>query len=334
MRCVLPALLATLVSLVPARAAALPAGASADLAAACELYTARRDAEAQSAFERILATEPANHEAVYHLGRLAKRRGDWATTAKQFERCTELAPASALYWIELGDAYGKLAAKAGIFQQLGLARKCRTALEKAVALAPDEISYREGLIEFYEKAPAIAGGGHDKALAQAAAIAQRDPFTGAMIAGGIRTRAHRWTEAEAAYRLAAQNRPDSTEPAAAIGLLYEQQGRLPEAFAQFDQLLARHPENFQALYQFGRLAAVSGLRLADGEAALRHYLLQPNRPAGQPTNAHAQYRLGDILARKGDTTAARAAYEESLRLDPGLKAAAAALEKLPPPAGS
>ena len=300
------------------------------LAEARELYTARRDAEAQAAFERILAADPANHDAVYHLGRLAKRRGDWATAAKHFEHCTALIPTTALYWADLADAYGKLATNAGLFAQLGWARKCRAALEKAIALAPEDLEYRRGLAEFYEKAPGIAGGGRDKALAQAAEIARRDAYAGAQLTGGIQFRARNWAEAETAFLAAATLRPDAAEPIAALGLLYTDQGRHAEAFAQFDRLLARQPDDFAALYQLGRVAAVSGQRLADGAAALHRYLAQPNLPGELPRPQHAHYRFGQILARQGDPAAARAAFEAALQLDPKFKEAAAELKKLQP----
>ncbi len=303
-------------------------GSMATRTAALEAFTARRDAEAQVAFEQLLAADPADHEAVYHLGRLAKRRGDWATVAAQYQRCTQLAPTVALYWADLGEAYGKLATKAGIFQQLGLARKCRHALEKAVELAPDNLEYREGLIAYYEQAPAIAGGGRDNALAQAAEIARLAPFAGAMISGGIHARAKNTAAAEGAYREALRLAPEADEPLAALGLLHADAARFAEAFACFDQLLARNADNFAALYQLGRISALSGERLADGEAALRRYLAQPSTPAGQPTAAHARLRLGEILARRGDKTAARAEFEAALQLDPALKPAADGLRKL------
>jgi len=301
---------------------------SADLALAREHFAARRDTEAQAAFERVLAADPASHEAVYHLGRLAKRRGDWPAVAEFYERCTQLAPAEALYWADLGEAYGKLAGKASIIKQLGLARKCRAALEKAIELAPDNLDYRRGLLEFCEKAPSIAGGGRDRALAQATEIAKRDAFAGALATGGIHARSKNWAAAEIAYANAARLRPAAVEPLAALGLRDVEQERYADALVQFDQALARNPDDFAVLFQIGRVAALSGLNLAEGETALRRYLAQPARLPGLPPNANAQHRLGDILARRGDTAAARAAYEEALRLDPSLKPAAEALAKL------
>ncbi|MFT3831487.1 MAG: tetratricopeptide repeat protein [Opitutaceae bacterium] len=303
-------------------------GRSPERAAAHEAFAARRDSEAQAAFEKLLAANPADHETVYHLGRLAKRRGDWPTAASRYERCTQLAPQVALYWADLGEAYGKLAAKAGLFQQLGLARKCGAALQKAVALEPENREYREGLIEFCERAPGIAGGGRDKALAQAVEIGRREPFAGAMITGAIHSRAKNTEAAERAFREAARLDPQNDEPLAALGLLYADAGRFAEAFAQFDQLLVRNPANFAALYQLGRIAALSGERLSDGESALRRYLQQADHPPGQPTNAHAHLRLGEILAHRGDKGAARAEFQAALQLDAGLKPAAEALRKL------
>ena len=323
----LVALLATFAAL---RAEPTTPAAPPTLAAARELFTARRDAEAQSAFEQLLAANPANHEAIYHLGRLAKRRGEWKAVTDYYERCTQLAPTNALYWADLGEAYGKLAARAGIFQQLSLARKCRTALEKAVDLAPDDFEYRHGLIEFYEKAPALVGGGHDKALAQAAAIAQRDPFAGALLTGNLQAHAKNWPEAETAFCAAATLQPEATEPLACLGVVYAEQSRYADAFAQFDKLLARHPDDSAALFQLGRYAAISGQRLADGSATLRRYLAQPNRAVTLPPPQHAYYRLGQILARQGDPAAARTAFETALQLDPKFKDAAAELGKLPP----
>lgn len=329
MRRIIPLLLSALLPLA-ALAAEAPAPHAAELATARELFTARRDAEAQAAFARLVAADPANHEAVYHLGRLAKRRNDWAAVAEHYRHCTELAPQVALYWADLGEAYGKLAGKAGVLAQLGLARRCRAALEKAVALAPDDNEYRLGLATYYEEAPMIAGGSRDKALAQTAEVAKRDPYTGAMATGGIHARAGNLAGAEAAYLAAAKLRPEATEPLAALGRLYADHGRHAEAFRQLDQVLVREPGHLPAAFQLGRVSAISGQRLADGEAALRRYLGQPAPTRGPATHAQAQFRLGEILVHRGERTAAREAFEAALQLEPGLRPAAEALRKLRP----
>jgi Flp pilus assembly protein TadD len=240
-------LFAALLALSPS-VGALPSQPTAapTLAEARELYTARRDSDAQAAFDRLLTADPANHEAVYHLGRLAIRRGDWKTAAERYERCTQISPTNALYWADLGEAYGKLVGKAGIFQQLGLAIKCRSALERAVELAPDELEYRHGLIEFYEKAPAIAGGGRDKALIEALKLGRRNPFDGALTTGAIHTRAKNWAEAEAALRAAAVLRPEAPEPQVRLGQVLARKGDRVAAKSAYEKALLLDPSSTEA----------------------------------------------------------------------------------------
>lgn len=318
----------TATALLHAEAAPAESTTSSAEPTALELYHARRDAEAGEAFERRLAANPADHEALYYLGRLAKRRGDWAAVAARYERCTELAPTNALYWADLGEAYGKLAGKAGLFQQLPLARKCHAALEKAVALEPNNLEYRQGLLAFCEKAPAIAGGGRDKALAQASAISGFDPYAGAMATAGIHARAGNVAAAEMAYHEAARANQEADEPLVGLARLMTEAGRYPEAFAALDTVLARAPQNADALFAFGQTAARAGQRLTAGEQAIGQYLALERRPARSPSPALAQVCLGDLLLAAGRAEAARSAYEAALQLEPGLKPAAQALQRL------
>jgi len=54
-----------------------------------------------------------------------------------------------------------------------------------------------------------------------------------------------------------------------------------------------------ALYQFGRVAALSGERIERGMEALRKCLTLP--PAqGSPGHEAAQWRLGNLWEKKGD----------------------------------
>jgi len=50
-------------------------------------------------------------------------------------------------------------------------------------------------------------------------------------------------------------------------------------------------------------------------------------PEGAPGHVAAHWRSGVIWEKKGDKTAARAAYETALKLDPKFTQAAASLKK-------
>jgi len=175
----------------------------------------------------------------------------------------------------------------------GRAGKSRTAYEKAVELDPKSVDARLSLLGFYQQAPGIVGGGMDKAYAQAQEIKKLDANRGRMAVAG----------------------------------LYVTEKKFDLAFAQFEEALKSNPDDYAALFQFGRLAAISGLRMDEGLVALRKCLTQ-TPPEGQPPLAAAHWRIGFILEKQGDKAGARAEYEASLKLDPKFPQALESLRKL------
>ena len=103
-------------------------------------------------------------------------------------------------------------------------------------------------------------------------------------------------------------------------------GRL-EVFEQLRRIVEIEAANLGALYHIGKIGALTGQELDVAQASLEEYLQHPPRENGT-SHAGAHWRLGMIHEHRGDYDGARAAYEESLRLDPEFAAAKAALEKL------
>lgn len=271
-------------------------GTTDALAAARALFDARRPAEAQQAFEQLAAAEPRNPEVQYYLGQLANRRNDPEAARRHFETAVAAEPRAGRHQHGLGDALGRMAQKAPVFSKFGLAKKCLAAYQRAVELEPDNVDFRLSLFEYYRQAPGLAGGGVDKAAAQAEAVKRLDPLRGRI----------------------------------AFATLYAGEKQYDRAFAEFDELLRANPDDFTALYQIGRLAAITGQQIDRGIAALRRCLALPAPAAPQtPGHAAAHWRLGLLLEKKADRAGARAAYESALRLDPQFQPATAALKKLP-----
>jgi tetratricopeptide (TPR) repeat protein len=238
----------------------------------------------------------------------------------EFEKAVKVDDRNPVYHFWLGRAFGDQAQDANPLRQAGLARKTKAEFERAAALAPDYLDAREGLVEYYLQAPGILGGSKDKARAEAAEIGKRDPYRGGNLAITIALRTNDTTAAIRGYDSLIAAYPDSAGLYASLATLHGAQRRWPDAWKAVDRLNAVRPDWPPARYAIGRMAAESGERLEQGEAALRAYLTQPPL-RGQPSHAGAHWRLGMIAEKRGDRPAARREYEAALALDPALKGA-------------
>lgn len=269
------------------------AAAAPTYAEALALYKARRYPEARVAFQELSLAEPANAKARYFLGVIALKRNDTDDAIHQLGQAIQLDPTNADYYAELGGAHGQAAKQASLLDQMQHARGCRAALEKAVALNPDHLEARRGLVDYYRQAPSFLGGGVMKAYRQAEAILERDPAIGTLILGQLMVADHRFEEAIDLFR----------------------------------RLLERQPDSYLAHYSIGRIAAESGRVLDAGETHLRR-CLELTPAADEPSHAAVHWRLGNLAERRKNPAAARTAYETALRLDPDFRQARDSLAKL------
>jgi len=257
------------------------------------LFKGREWAQAQAALEKATTAAPKDAEAWALLGQahIALNNAEGAVAA--LETAASLDPKSSNYQRQLGDAYGVSAQKAGLFGKISFAKKCKAAYDKAVELDPKNIDARWSVMEYCRQAPAIAGGGMDGAYAQAEEIRKLDPVRGRV----------------------------------ALATLYVADKKMVEAFGLFDEALQANPNDYVALYQLGRLSAMTGQRLDQGLASLRLCLTLPV-PDGQPGPAPVNWRIGNLLEKKGDKAGARTAYQAAIAADPTFVRALEALRKL------
>ena len=283
-------LAALLISLAYPLSSAEPA---AEVAQAIALYRQKQNTEARAAFEAILLVDDKNAEASHFLGLIALREQRDDDAVRLHEKATALDPQNSTYFIALGDAYGRKAAKASLFSKLEWAQKCRAALEKAVALDPASYAAQSALIEYYRRAPAMAGGGLNKAYAQARLHRESDKIGGTLL----------------------------------LADLYHREAKNTEVFAVLEDALHTHPDHYALLLNLGRAAADSGEQLERGAKSLERCLnLEPvPHAAGHAT---AWFYLGRIRAREGNVPAARRAFESALTLRPDYRDALDALERL------
>jgi tetratricopeptide (TPR) repeat protein len=257
------------------------------------LLREKKIAAAESAATALVTANPAAAEAHALLGSVYSAKGDGEAAVTACERAVELAPQNSEYQRQLGDACGLAAQKAGMLSKMSWAKKCRIAYEKAVELDANNISARTSLLGFYQMAPGMMGGGMDKAYEQAAAIKKLDDTRGRLV----------------------------------YAVLYAGEKKFAEAFTEYEAVLQTAPDNYDALYQFGKLTALTGDRIDRGMEALTKCLTLPP-PAGSPGPDAAHWRLGNLWEKKGDKKSARAAYQAALAINPTYPPAIDALKKL------
>jgi tetratricopeptide (TPR) repeat protein len=158
-------------------ALALAVRADPDLDQAVGLYGSRQYPEAQAALERLTLAHPQDAAACYYLGMTLRHRGDAQAldaAVVWLGRAVTLAPTNARY---LGDYGGTCLELADEHHSFGFATRGRNAMEKAIGLDPDNLEARQGLMQFYARAPWPLGSGA-LARTQADEILRRDPARG------------------------------------------------------------------------------------------------------------------------------------------------------------
>ncbi len=268
--------------------------------------------------------------AAFDRGMQLMREDKPAEAEKQFERAVAADDRNALYHLWLGNAVGDQAQTASKLRQPFMARRIKAEFERAVALDPDLLDARDGLISFYLQAPGIMGGSVDKAREQQREIAARNAFRGHLAASNIAWHARDTTGTERALQAAVAAAPDSLRTMIMLAQRQAAWGRPAAAFATLDGALTRRPADIAVRFQFGRLAAITGEQLPRGEQVLRALLAEPDWDPGNalPSKAAVHFRLGMVLAKSGRTADARTHYERAIALDPTLQLAKDALAAL------
>lgn len=208
-----------------------------------------------------------------------------------------------------------------MLRKLAMATDLRDAFEAAVRLDGNLLDARSALIQYYLH-PAAPGGGIEKAQAQQAEIARRNPVRGHLAEATIQ-RAHYEDNAaamraiDAAVAAAPALPADDIDTRVMVGNSLVGLERYADAHAYYRAWAAAQPGQAAPHYQLGRLAAISGQFLDEGSAGLKRYLDGGlARGDNDPRDTAAWWRLGQIQAKQGDKATARASFQTALRLDP------------------
>jgi tetratricopeptide (TPR) repeat protein len=262
--------------------------------------------------------------AQYYLGRAAFAQKHYDDAADYFEEATETNDRDADYFNWLGNTYATIAGDANLIKQGMLAPKMKSAWEKAIQLDGQNLDARLSLIQYYLRAPGIMGGSVEKAKEVAGQISKIKPAEGHRQLGNIYLNEKKVAEAEKEFLLMTKSDPAYIN---ALANFYVTQKQYDKAFAIFDETIQKNPADFVVLYQYGKVCAISGMKLDQGETYLKKYLTHTPEK-NEPSHAWANARLGLIYEKRGNKKEAKRLYELSVKADASITEAKDGLSRV------
>lgn len=217
---------------------------------------------------------------------------------------------------------------AGVRAAMSLGRELRELYEQALELDPEHVPALLGLIGYHWTVPRIAGGRRSVAAEMMSRLAEASPHHWHSLRAG-ELRAEKKREAAIVEYHLAIDREDTPVfgNRFMLAITYHDAKRWDDAFAVLEVLVVEFPLRADAWYQLGRSSALSGQQADRGLEAFDHFLKMKRWP-GDPSEAAAWWRIGQIHQAAGELDAARTAFKRALELNPDLQQASEALKQV------
>lgn len=285
---------------------------TAQMSSAHQALMEGRIDDAVRSLKRILAADPGNGEASLLLCRSFYAEEHAEETVAACESAVQHLPGNSDAWDWMGRAYGMKAGISGPVAAFTLARKVRDCFERSVALNPRNGAAMSDLGEFYIKAPAVVGGGIDKAIALASGVKSQLPQEAHRIDGLAAEMRNDEGTAEREFKdaVAVANRPEAWND---LGAFYIKQGQSGMAQEALNKSLLLDRAHGPATVDAAMLLDNMQREPKVAEDAFQHYLSGDATTDAQPV-IRVDVALGRLLALQGDKSQARIEFNNALRL--------------------
>ena len=251
----------------------------------------------------------------------------WDDAVKWGERATTERPQDAGYHLWLARAYGRKAGDANPLSAAGMARKAKNEFERAVQLDPANIEARSDLSKYYVQAPAIMGGGLDKARDQAAQVNKYDVAEAHLILAQVAAKERRYDEAESQFRSAIKEAHNPATYWLQLAEFFRLRGRFDDAQKAVLTATAQPSRTAENYFDAANELYLSGRDFPEAAQYLQKYLDSGGLVEDAPA-FRAHYLLGQVYEKVGQSSAAASEYRASLALASGFDRARKALGRL------
>ena len=189
-------------------------------------------------------------------------------------------------------------------------------LQKAISLDPKNYLAQQALINFYQVAPATAGGSKALAAELTEQLFALDPVQGTLARASNAVAEGRLSDALALLDAQLVQTPDNTELLLRKAAILTQQSAFlvaQQTYLQLQPLLTDDISRHNVNFQLGRLAVFTEHYQAEGIQALEAYLAFYDG-SQQLRLPRAKLRLAQLYLRQGDKVRANALYQQIARM--------------------
>jgi tetratricopeptide (TPR) repeat protein len=253
---------------------------------------------------------------------------DWDRAESWCKKAVALEPGDSRYHRWLGRVYGEKASRANVFAAASLAGKTREEFLRAAQLDPSDVDAHLDLAEYYLEAPAIVGGGQDKARAEAKVIGKISAAKEHWVYGRIAEKNKDFVTAEREYKTMVELGQGGAEAWLNLAYFYRNQKRYDDMEQAIVKLSQAPMPNLEVLMEASQTLLRTGRSFPFATELLKRYLA--TGPVEEAPAFKAHYLLGVLLEKQGDKAGAAAEYRASLSLARNFGLAQQALNRISP----
>jgi tetratricopeptide (TPR) repeat protein len=268
--------------------------------------------DAAATLQGVIAANPKNGAAHLLLCRVfyAEEAADAAVSECEAALTTLSMDSNAQDW--MGRAYGLKADRSGPLTGYKLAAKVRAAFEAAVELNPKNDAAVDDLSEYYVGAPAILGGGTDKALELAGRVESQLPQSAHRTRALAADKEHDFGTAEREFKAAVA---EGGNPGAwfDLGHFYYHREEKSQAVDALRHAIAADPMHGPTLVDVASVLIKMKVEKELAEHTLRDYLASNAKTDAAPA-FKAYVDLGKLMESGGDKAGAAAQFQNALGL--------------------
>jgi tetratricopeptide (TPR) repeat protein len=267
-----------------------------------DLQQGRAD-HALELLQPVTAPSSNDAEAEQLLCRLALQLERWDQAVAACQKAVSLDGNSSNNHLWYGRALGEKADRVSFIKAYGLAKRVKTEFETAVTLDPRNAEALSALGEYYTEAPAIVGGGKDKAAQVARKLDDTDRARAEELRGRLALSNKDTAAAEIHFRAAIAAAPRSSNYWMVLASFYQKQNDILRMQEAIRSGLAAEGAHGEPLVDAAHLLLRTGQDPQTAIRLLREYLASPEKSEDEPA-FRVQLLLAALLNQQGDAEGA------------------------------